>query len=108
MAVLGASRNGGYKDGIGILEIGHADKISSTSTAYHALINILSTALLTTSNFCMQILGSPTRQEVEKAHKKGTWVSIGVLSPGNLRYIDRSRLILWWLLAISSLPLHLL
>ena len=68
LIVLGASRNGGYVDGIGILEIGPTDKISSIGTAYHILINILSTALLTSSNFCMQILGSPTRQEVDVAH----------------------------------------
>ncbi|KAL9071422.1 MAG: hypothetical protein Q9157_005474 [Trypethelium eluteriae] len=106
--LLGAVQNGGYVEGIGILNFGEHNKMATISTAYHILINILSTALLTSSNFCMQILCSPTREEVDYANGKDKWVYIGILSPSNLRYISKKRQTMWWLLALSSLPLHLI
>lgn len=74
----------------------------------HFFINILSAVLLSSSNSCMQILSAPTRGEVDKAHAKGQWLDIGVLSIHNLRKISRRRVVLWALLGLSSLPLHLL
>lgn len=43
-------RYSGYNDGIGILAQGPSTKIARVSTAYHVVINILSTLLLTSSN----------------------------------------------------------
>lgn len=74
----------------------------------HFAINLLSTILLSSSNYCMQCLSAPTRKEVNTAHAKGVWLDIGIPSMRNLRYIDRRRVILWGLLGLSSLPLHLL
>ncbi len=56
----------------------------------------------------MQCLSSPTRNEIDKAHSQGIWLDIGVPSVRNLRRLSTTRIILWWLLAFSSIPLHLL
>ena len=56
----------------------------------------------------MQRLSAPTRKEVDKAHQKHTWVDIGVPSLRNLFFVSRWRTIGWFILAASSLPLHLL
>ena len=74
----------------------------------HLLINALSTLLVAASNFCMQCLSSPTREEIDRAHCRGTWLHIGVPSYTNLRKISFARCILWFMFAISSIPLHLL
>ncbi len=64
--------------------------------------------LLGASNYTMQCLSAPTRSEVDKAHSQGIWLDIGVPGVRNLRRISGVRITLWWLLAISSIPLHLL
>lgn len=56
----------------------------------------------------MQCLSSPERGEIDKAHCKGIWLDIGVPSVRNLRRISATRILLWWLLALSSIPLRLL
>jgi hypothetical protein len=98
----------GYKGGIAQLVRGDSVKVSNYNTAYHTLINILSTILLSASNYTMQVLSSPTRKEIDLAHAKGYWVEIGVVSMRNLRVMSRKRRLLWWMLGISSVPLHLL
>lgn len=74
----------------------------------HLMVNILSTALLAASNYCMHCLSAPTRQDIDEAHSKRRWLDIGVPSIRNLRSISKARVFLWSLLAISSIPLHLL
>ncbi|KAK5135355.1 hypothetical protein LTR08_005297 [Meristemomyces frigidus] len=56
----------------------------------------------------MQCLCSPTRREVDKAHAKGDWMDIGVASVRNIYKINWRRSLLWGLLALSSVPIHLL
>jgi hypothetical protein len=87
---------------------GNCSKVRKMNTGIHLLINVLSTLLLGASNYCMQCASAPTREEIDKAHNEKKWLDIGVLSWRNLRYISTSRLIIWVLLAFSSLPLHLL
>ena len=98
----------GNNDGQQILFKGDCDRAGNINTALHLLINVLSTVLLSSSNYCMQCLSAPTRKEVDKAHAKGEWLDIGILSTRNLWGISRKRALMWWILAISSLPLHLL
>lgn len=74
----------------------------------HLATNLLSTILLSGSNYCMQCLSAPTRSDIDFAHHAGRWLDIGVMSIRNLRRISRRRLFLWSLLGLSSLPLHLL
>ena len=98
----------GYTDGLGVLFDGSCDAVRKYNVVGHLIINILSTILLSGSNYCMQCLSAPTRQEVDRAHSKRVALDIGIPSMKNLGYISRKRLIAWVLLACSSLPLHLL
>jgi hypothetical protein len=82
----------------------HARRLN---TSIHLAINLLGTVLLASSNYAMQCLSAPTRTELDKAHAKTIWLDIGIPSFRNLARIGRFRLIGWVVLAISSLPLHL-
>ena len=87
---------------------GACPKMKRISTWSHLGINILSTLLLGASNNAMQCLSSPTREEVDKAHTKGSWLDIGVPGVKNLSRISWHRVLLWSCLSLSSIPLHLL
>ncbi|KAH6689877.1 hypothetical protein F5X68DRAFT_230480 [Plectosphaerella plurivora] len=73
----------------------------------HLLSNILSTAILASSNFFMQVLTSPSRQEIDKAHATGRSLDIGVQSLLNFGQLRKRKLVSWSLIVFSSLPLHL-
>ncbi len=94
--------------GIGTIHQGNCNQTKSLSLWLHLAINVLGTALLSASNYCMQCLSAPTRQDIDKAHAQNKWLDIGVPSVRNLRIMTRKRIILWSLLAITSLPLHLM
>lgn len=71
----------------------------------HIVINLIGTLLLSASNLILQLLVAPTRQKIDDAHAKGTWLDIGMPSLRNLRGISRSRAILWSVLAMTSIPI---
>lgn len=96
----------GYENGIATIQKGSCSRTKSLDLWLHLVINVLGTLLLGASNYTMQCLSSPTREEIDKAHLRQIPLDIGVPSLGNLRRISRTRLILWLLLALSSLPLH--
>jgi len=109
LIAIGANSKFGYDhEGISSILEGDETRIARWDSALHVLINVLSTALLSSSNYTMQVLSSPTRKDVDVAHAKGQWLDIGRLSPRNLRAISRSRATLWLILVLSSTPLHLL
>ncbi|KAL2824888.1 hypothetical protein BDW59DRAFT_172616 [Aspergillus cavernicola] len=91
----------------GILYEGDCDQVRHQSTGLHLLINILSTTLLGASNYSMQCLCAPTREDIDNAHLRGNWLDIGVPSLRNLFHVSRIRSLMWICLALSSLPLHL-
>ncbi|KAF7198361.1 hypothetical protein HII31_00100 [Pseudocercospora fuligena] len=95
-------------DGIGVAYEGSCDVVDHWTTWLHILINALSSLLLSASNYTMQALAAPTRAEVDRAHAKGDWMDIGVASVRNLSRIKWLRIVLWWVLAVSSVPIHLL
>lgn len=103
-----ASRTYGVSGGLGTIYKGSCKRSESLSLWLHLAINILSSALLSASNYCMQCLSSPTRGELDKAHRRHIWLDIGVPSVRNIWRISRSKTALWFLLAFSSIPLHLL
>ena len=76
--------------------------------ALHLLINLLATLTLAASNYCMQILISPNREDLDRAHKGQRWMCIGIPNIRNLAHIPWKRRIPWLILALSSLPIHLL
>ena len=108
LLVVGGVKYGGYIDGLGTLGAGEAGSMKNLGLSYHVLINILSTGLLTSSNYCMQILSAPSREKLDLAHARNTWLDIGIISFRIQAYLDRLRMILWCLLGLSSWPLHLL
>lgn len=95
-------------DGVGILFEGDCGVVKRWDTALHLIINILSTALLAASGFTMQCLSSPTREEVDLAHKYRQSLEIGLLSLTNLFHMRTWKAVFWTLLCLSSMPLHLL
>ena len=94
--------------GVAILFEGSCAEMKKISTWLHVGINILSTLLLGASNYAMQCLLSPTREEVDKAHSEGQWLDIGAVGLMNLISICKRRRRLSTILSISSIPLHLL
>ncbi|KAI9714164.1 MAG: hypothetical protein M1812_006492 [Candelaria pacifica] len=98
----------GFHGGIATVFTGDCRKVETMNTWIHLAINALSTALLSGSNYCMQCVCAPTRAEVDRAHAKRKWLDIGVPSLRNLRNISWKKVILWWCLGLSSIPLHLM
>jgi hypothetical protein len=96
------------KYGIGTVYRGTRSQVKRYSLWIHLLINLLSTILLGTSNYCMQLLVAPTREEVDKIHKEHKWLDIGIQSVRNLGNASNFRKVLWFCLAISSGGLHLM
>ncbi|KAF2112162.1 hypothetical protein BDV96DRAFT_581263 [Lophiotrema nucula] len=77
------------------------------TTLFHVFINIMSTLLLSASNYTMQVLSAPTRTACVKAHRDNRWLDVGIPSFRNLGYITMKKRLLWALLFSSSIPLHL-
>ncbi|KAH8897485.1 hypothetical protein GQ53DRAFT_803420 [Thozetella sp. PMI_491] len=86
---------------------GPCDAASRLNTVLHLVINILSTGVLTSSNYFMKVLLSPTRREIDRAHRCGHWLDIGTISTRNFRAVSTSKKLLWAFFVISSLPIHL-
>ena len=108
IATIVATQKAGISQGLGTLQSGDCNKIKRLSQWLHLMINLLGTLLLGASNYCMQGLSSPTRKEINDAHRRGTWLDVGVPSLTNLRRVSWKRIFLWGLLALSSIPLHLM
>ncbi|KAI9148394.1 Long-chain-alcohol oxidase FAO2 [Paramyrothecium foliicola] len=96
------------EDGTATLFEGSCETSEATTMWPELVINVLSTLLLGASNTCAQLITSPTRQDIDKAHAKGEWLDIGVPSVKNLKHMPRKRVFLWGLLCLSSVPLHLI
>lgn len=94
-------------DGVYMVYWGSCKATETKDTWVHLGLNIVATVLLASSNYCMQLLSSPSRSEVDKAHAKRKWLDIGIPSIRNLSSLRRKKVILWWILGISSVPLHL-
>lgn len=95
-------------EGIKTVYTGSCDTAASISTWIHLAINILSSLLLAASNGAMQVLAAPSRSEVDAAHARRRWLDIGVQSWRNLGNITFARRLIWILLAVTTVPLHLL
>ncbi|KAI1741085.1 hypothetical protein F4680DRAFT_458292 [Xylaria scruposa] len=88
-------------------------RISATNVALHLFINLLSTLVvcpfaLASSNFFMQVLNAPSREELDRAHSKGSWLGIGVPSVRNGFLVSRFKTWCWIALLFSSIPIHIL
>lgn len=94
--------------GDGLLFKGSCGKVKRFALIGHAVINICGTLLLAASNYAMQVLVAPTRQDIDSAHLQKAAFFIGSQSLRNLRSVTRFRALLWVLLSLASVPLHLL
>ncbi|TQN66010.1 hypothetical protein CSHISOI_09399 [Colletotrichum shisoi] len=98
----------GSENGVGLIYHGDCSTVKRLDQWIHLLINLLGTGMLSASNYCMQLQAAPTRKSIDTAHKAGKWLDIGIPSLRNLRYIGNWRRASWALLAISSIPVHLI
>ena len=103
-----ASTKYGTEDGVGTAIEGSCSLVNVWSLIFKLVINILSSILLSVSNYAMQCMSSPSREDLNRAHAKGDWMDIGISGVRNLVRIRRLRAILWLLLACTSIPIHLL
>lgn len=94
-------------DGFPVIYRGSCENAEQQNSLWHFFLNVLSTGLLSASNYCMQLLSAPTRANINRAHSTGHWLDIGIPSIRNLRFSDWKRRSLWLLLCVSSIPLHL-
>lgn len=96
------------EDGVVTIYEGDCTTVGRADSATHLVINILSTLLMGASNLILQLIAAPTRKEVDRAHKDGTWLDIGVPSFRSLSRISRVSCVIWCCLALSSIPIHFL
>ncbi|KAI1172874.1 hypothetical protein F4777DRAFT_559812 [Nemania sp. FL0916] len=80
---------------------------TNLSLFLHLLLNGISTAILASSNFFMQILSAPSRHEIDSAHQWLRALDIGIPSIKNLSHMSRLKTASWIVFLISSLPIHL-
>ena len=102
-----ASKHYGLDGGFGVIRDGQCSQVKSIAAWLHLGINVLSTLLLGASNYTMQCLSAPTRQDIKRAHSQGFPLKIGTSSVRNLVRIRPSRSLSWLIVALSSVPLHL-
>jgi hypothetical protein len=105
--LIWASRTFKFEHGVAQVFAGNCQQAETINTWIHLVINALSTTLLSSSNYCMQILSAPTRKEIDSAHAKQRWLDFGVPSIRNLKAVSNRKVVAWWLLGLSSVPLHL-
>ncbi|KAI0596324.1 hypothetical protein F4775DRAFT_314839 [Biscogniauxia sp. FL1348] len=55
----------------------------------------------------MQVLNSPTREEINAAHFRGSWMGIGIPSVRNAFRVSKFKTCCWLVLLLSSIPIHL-
>lgn len=98
------------RDSVGrrVLYEGSCDTTKTINTVLHVFINLFSSILLGASNYGIQCLSSPTREQVDKAHAEDTYLDIGIVSVRNLSRQTRQTRALWFILFLSSVPIHLL
>lgn len=91
-----------------ILYRGKCTTVNRLDAALHLIINIFSTCVLASSNFFMQVVSSPTRNEIDAAHRSLRSLEVGVTSIKNLGFLPWFKVITWVGLSVSSIPIHLL
>lgn len=66
---------------------GDCTRAAELDTLLHLVINIFSTGVLASSNFFMQVVSAPSRQEIDRAHRLLCALEIGVPSMKNLFFL---------------------
>ncbi|KAH7233979.1 uncharacterized protein BKA55DRAFT_580583 [Fusarium redolens] len=97
----------GSLNGAFILFQGPCSTSQKINISVHLLLNVFSTLILASSNFFMQIINAPSRADLDRAHARSGWVNIGVPSMRNFLYLGPAKFACWFVLACSSIPIHL-
>ncbi|KAK9418971.1 putative DUF6536 domain-containing protein [Seiridium unicorne] len=95
------------KNGDIILYRGKCQTTNRAMLGGHLVINLFSTVLLGACNYCMHILSSPTRKDIDRLHGKKRTAEIGINSISNVFKLGLPRAIPWLILLACSAPLHL-
>lgn len=103
-----ATRIFGTRGGVGTVYTGSCFFSKNLNTYFHVAINVLGTALLGASNYCMQVVSSPTRSVIDAAHARWQWIDIGVPSVRNLSKLNMKNRLMWAGLMLTAAVLHLL
>jgi hypothetical protein len=93
--------------GLGMLYEGNCDKVKKLSILLLLPMNIIGTVLISTSNYVMQSVSAPTRQEVNRSHVGGGFRNIGMPTSYDMLLGRPYKSILWWILALTTVPIHL-
>ncbi|KAK5062496.1 hypothetical protein LTR84_004569 [Exophiala bonariae] len=104
-----AFQNEMYQEGYqNVLWEGSCTITKRWTTFASLVINFIATLTISSSNYVMQCLSAPSERELAIAHDNGRSLQLGVSSPSNLRWLSGQKVFLWWLLSLSSIPVHLL
>lgn len=96
------------RHGLATVFDGACSQASKTGAYAHFTTCAFAVLLFTAGSHGVQLLLSPTRDEVENAHSRNRWLHIGVGGLRNMRWISKRRLIKAILLATTSLSLPFL
>ncbi|KAI0848973.1 hypothetical protein F5Y00DRAFT_269901 [Daldinia vernicosa] len=105
--IISLKRPGSSLNTSTIIFEGSCNDSSNINIALHLVLNLLSTGILASSNYFMQIVSSPSRDEIDKAHMFLFSLDIGIPSNKNIQFISRFKKTCWVVLLLSSLPIHL-
>lgn len=98
----------GESAGRRVLYEGSCTKSKNINTGLHVIINVLSSVLLSASNYGIQCLSAPTREQIYKEHARNRYLDIGIVSIRNISGQTTLSRALLFTLFLSSVPLHLL
>lgn len=112
LAVVAFARGYSHSSGSDFVTVllyeGKCSKTKNWSTGFPLLMNTLGTVILGSSNYCAQFLAAPTREDVDRAHARGSWLDIGVPSIRNIRALGKKKKAMWVILMLSTIPIHAL
>ncbi|KAI9172367.1 hypothetical protein HJFPF1_01869 [Paramyrothecium foliicola] len=86
-----AARKARMLDGQLELQSGVCAAVNGMAYGVSVAVNILGLIILAGANYAFQVLSSPTRAEIDIAHRQESWVDIGIPSLRNLLFINGIR-----------------
>ena len=108
VAIWGITADLEREDGLVTLRRYTCGWTKRANSVLHIALNILASTLLGASSYMMQRLAAPTRDDIDRAHQKYKSVQIGSLSFDCFSYMSRRKLVIFFVLWMSSIPIHLL
>jgi len=101
-------RQGGINPGASVpILSGSCKQINQVKAWSQVAINAASMSLLAAANFAMQAWTALTRDEIDRAHRSGETVDVGIPSFRNMTRISLPRRILWVFMFLFAITIHL-